>query len=312
MIVVDLNRSSGSSASYDVAFTHALYASNPSGTLYIENDAHVVGDLYYNGDVVMKNNALVIDGVLYSDSLDCRNNSRAVSAEASEPQMPEFDSSSYDETLSEINQTATTALVVQNNDSFTMNGGIYYFTSVTLKNNAKIEGSGTIVATDGDISIQNNTTFSDDNVTLIAQGDVNLDNNTNFKEDFKIYAHGDINVRNNSDILAEALFYTDTGDIIFNNNGHFDGVILAPQGDISCQNNTIINGLIYGDYFEAKNNTHVNGSIVVNDVGMLSNQVIITYDPLQLPIETPMGIGSQESSAGGLSHSISNWYEFFD
>ncbi|OGC09961.1 hypothetical protein A3J90_02790 [candidate division WOR-1 bacterium RIFOXYC2_FULL_37_10] len=310
VIEVDVDRNTGS-IGYSAAFTHAIYASAPRTTLEVINDAHVYGDLYYNGDVVMKNNALILDGTLYSAKLKTYNNATVETWEvAPAPEVPTFDSSQYDNILAATNASASSNLVVQNNDSWTVNSMAYK--SVTFKNNAKIYGSGTIVATEGNITIQNNALFYDDNITLIAEGDVILENNTNFKGNFKIYAHGDIIVKNNSIIPSEALFYTDQGDVTFDNNGHFSGSVLAPDGTVTCTNNTIIDGLIYADTFDALNNAHVSGSVVVNDVGSLSNNVIITYDPLKLPVNIPVGLGASiEGTGTSEAGQKSNWYEVF-
>jgi len=304
---------------YNTAFTHAIFVGNPTGVLEIQNDAHVIGDLYYNGYVKVLNQATVgtnidgtiVNGTLFSDGYDKDPGAKVGSWEAApDIQMPSFDSSYYDNLLLASTSVSTSeSLVVSGNGSWTMNGGTYYYKNVIFTDNAKIYGSGTIVATEGDIVVNGNGKFFNDNVTLIAKGEIKLEGNTQLQKNCNLFSYDGIIMRDQTIVNEGVVFYVKNGNLEFNDDGHFYGSTLVPNGEIILPNHIELKGLIYGKYIEDISDVaHINGSICISDLGSISNQSIVTYDYDYLPAVIPRGLGEVTGSS---ESEVSNWYEVF-
>lgn len=291
------------------AFDYGVYCDNvDSETLYIENSATIYGDFYYLGDIIMENTSKLVNGTMYSESLELRNSATCASWEpAPVIDPPDFDPSYYDNLLAECTKSATSALDLTGG-TMNLGGATQYYTSITIRNNAVLNGPGTVVATTGNFELNNQAQLGND-VMIIAQGTSSLNNTARIGSNLRIVSRGSITANNSQDIPSEALFFS-YGNIAFDNTSKFWGSILAPSGEVSSVNSTTFNGLIYGDVLNLQNTTKLYGSAAVGQIGYFKNSTVVTYDPSKLPSEVPMGFeGGGGSTEEGFS--VTDWSEMF-
>jgi hypothetical protein len=291
------------------AFDYAVCTFNyDSETLYIQNTSTIYGDFWYDGPVIMQNSSKLLNGTMFSDSLTLQHSAYCASWEPITPVEPiVFDSTYYDNLIAETTKSATSALDL---DSGTMNlsGGTYYYTSITIRGSATVNGPGTLVATTGDFTLKNSGIIGDD-VMLIVKGNSYMQNSSQVGADFNLISQSNISVQNSQTVPAEAIFFS-YGDITFDNTAYFWGSIMAPSGEISSVNSTTFNGLLYGDTLNLQNSTHLNGSAAVGSIGYFKNSTVVTYDPSKFPSAIPQGFeGAGESTEEGLS--FMDWTESF-
>ncbi|MBU0574034.1 MAG: polymer-forming cytoskeletal protein, partial [Candidatus Margulisbacteria bacterium] len=258
------SRTSSGGGGLPGAFSYSMYSGNAGGyDLVIENSVTITGDFYYYGDVTMQNSASLTDGTMYSLDLDLQGSSSVAADDLAEsPDVPELDTSSYDAYFSELSHAASSALSIKKSQTYNLSGSTHYFTSVSISGNATLVGPGTIVVKTGDFSLSGNGNIGDD-VVIIAANNVNLSSNGSVGDNLKVYAQDDITLESSLVVPADALFYSQNGDISTGNSSLFTGVILAPNGEVTLSNSSNgINGLIYCDSLVMENSVVFNGSIV--------------------------------------------------
>lgn len=292
------------------AFDYGIYCNNlKSQTLYVQNNATIYGDFYYDGPVVMQNSARLLNGTLYSDSLSLQNGATAASWEPiSNPvPPPDFDSSYYDNLLLQTGHSAAGPLNLANGATLNLAGQTLYYTSISISNNAQVIGPGTLVATTGNFNLTNSASIGND-VTVIVSGTSTLGNSASVGSDFNLISQGSISNVNNQNIPPEAVFFS-YGNVSFSNSSQFWGSVLAPSGEVSSGNATTFNGLLYAKKLSLSNSSRLNGSAAVNEIGYFTNSVIVTYDPSKFPTVTPQGLGGSAGSAEVVG--ISEWAEYY-
>ena len=294
---------------YPGAFDYGIYCNNyATETLYIQNSATIYGDFYYLGDVIMENNTHLYNGTMYSESLTLKQSATCASWEpAPIINPPAFDTSYYDGLLAECTRSASSALDIS---SGTMNlaGGTYYYTSITIRGSAVVNGPGRLVATTGNFTLDNSAQIGND-VMVIVKGDSILQQSSSTGTNFELISGGSIYIQNSKDIPAEALLFT-YGSMTFDNQQKFWGSVLAPSGEVNSTNSTTFYGLIYADILNLQNTTKLYGSAAVGSIGYFKNSTIVTYDPSKLPSTIPQGFeGGGGSSEEGFT--TTDWSEIF-
>lgn len=291
------------------AFDFGMFSSNPDETtLYIQNEATIYGGYYFNGPVVMQNSSRLLNGTLFSTSLELQHDAYCASWEpVPEIPFPAFDPSYYDNLLAETSKGAVSALDISSG-TLDLGGGTHYYTSVTVRGDAVVTGTGTLVATTGDFTLSNTARLGD-NITVIFKGNATLDNSSGVGANFNLIGYGDVEINNTQNVPPEAIFFS-YGNITWDNISQYWGSILAPSGEISSLNGTTFNGLLYSNSVNLQNDTHLNGAAVVQSVGYFKNFAVVTYDPAKLPSTIPEGFeGAGESTEEGLY--ITDWAESF-
>jgi len=300
-----LLKKSGLPDAFDYAVCTFNYASE---TLYIQNTSAIYGDFYYDGTVIMQNSSQLLNGTMFSDSLTLQHSASCASWEPITPVEPiVFTSTYYDNLLAETTKSATSALDI-NSGTMNLSGGTYYYTSITIRGDAQVNGPGTLVATTGDFILQNSAIIGD-NVNLIVKGQSYFQNSASVGANLNLTSQGSVHVENSQTVPAESVFFS-YGDITFDNTAYFWGSVMAPSGEISSVNSTTFNGLLYGDTLNLQNSTHLNGSAAVGSIGYFKNSTVVTYDPSKFPSSIPQGFeGAGESTTEGLS--FMDWTESF-
>jgi len=291
------------------AFSYAIYAGNQGGaSLNITNNSIIDGDFYYNGDVTMTNNAKLINGTMYCNNLNLQNSSTVETYEPlPNPQVPppSFETTYYDQMLSETTKGATSSLNLWNS-TLNLSGQTQYYTSINICGNSIVNGPGTLVATSGDFNLSNTAQIGD-NVKIIVKGNAIFSNTVKVGNTCEVISKGSIYLSNSQDFPKDDVLFS-YGDIQFNNSTAYYGSVLAPSGTISNTNTIIIRGIIYGKNVNFSSSPDIRGSVSVNSVGYISNSARITYDPTAFPANWPVGL---EGGRSGAISSISNWREVF-
>ena len=162
-----------------------------------------------------------------------------------------------------------------------------YYTSITLSNNARVNGPGILVSK-GNFTAQNLSIIGD-NITIIASGSATFLNSTSVGNTVEVVVGGNVSISNGQNFPNDNLIYS-KGNILFNNSSFFYGSILAPYGDMTSVNATKFRGLIYAYSIDLQNSTNLRGSVIVDNVGYFSNSATVTYDPAVLPANWPEGL----------------------
>ncbi|HOP06645.1 MAG TPA: pilus assembly PilX N-terminal domain-containing protein [candidate division Zixibacteria bacterium] len=193
------------------------------------------GDIGSNGNIIVKNGAFVGGDVQTSNIGGLSVNPGAtvtgdISDNAPEQLLPTIPQAEFDAALAvsaandSISGTYTydsATYAFQSTGNVVLGSGIYYFSSIILKNSATL------------------TIASGANVTIYVTGDIELKNSASVNSggdpsDLMIYSQGDFVLKNSGDI--NAVFYNPDGDADLRNSGEFFGSIIA--NNIVCHNSS--------------------------------------------------------------------------
>lgn len=188
-----------------------------------------------NGKVKMKNNAKVWGDAHpgIGESLDLDNNATVTGNTANLTETLSFDPVDTTAAAASNNNAALSSsyfnsgsrdFKMENNDSYTMPAGTYYFDEFKLKNNATLTLAGiVIIYTTGKVTLENNAT-----VNTFGNRPTNLQ--------FKMAGGKDFKMKNNSKLTAD---------------------IYNPGGEIELENNTELSGVAVADEIKLKNNAKI-------------------------------------------------------
>jgi len=261
------------------AFGYALFWGNSAGyngDLTIKNNAFIDGDIFGYGDLNIKNNATVSGYVYSTGEVSGNGNYQVGELPEPLPERPEFDTTYYDNLLSQAQSKPQGNWSLKNNRTYNLNGDTLFVNgNVIISNNCIVYGPGKIVAT-GKITVSNNVEMSN-NIDLIAGGQIYLGNNS------KIEGEGNI-------------IFSNTSIVIKNNNAAGMKTLIYSEGSVSLKNNAKVRGIIWGNEVELKNNATVVGLIYGDSFykNEIPNNFILTYDPAVLDMTPPPGVPEGE------------------
>jgi len=143
-------------------------------------------------------------------------------------------------------------LIMNNNASLVLTGSLYVMGNVEIKNNCSLTRA------EGEL---------DTPAVLVAEGNIDIVNNNVLNPDEKM-----------------PLIMSVYGDIYCKNNGSVMAALYAPNGKITVENNTLVDGAIVGLQIETKNNYTVKYNPAVMNIPGLPGGG--SY-PLPTPNPTP-------------------------
>ncbi|GEM_PF-700097 len=184
------------------------------------------GDVGSNGTITIANGAIVGGGVATSQPGGLSINAGATvyddtTSTAPRQEVPdvpqtEFDwAAAHNQNLSGISGSFTynpSTKAFETSGSVTLSSGVYYFSSIILKNSASMEvapGATVMIYVTGDIEMKNSAAM----------------NTAGAPKDLQIYSQGDIVLKNSGDI--HAVFYSAGGEADLRNSGQFFGAVVA-------------------------------------------------------------------------------------
>lgn len=257
---------------FHVAFDYALFGNTNSDTLKIKDDVTISGNAYYDGDVEVEEDASVTNGLVYADSVTGDGTyTEAPGPPDPVPAYPTFDTTSYDNQISTAESQASSDWTLSGSDSYDLNGGTVYYEEITIKNNATITGTGTIVATK-DVTVKDNANISS-GVTIITKKDMKVENNAVIQSGAVLYARKDITLKDNVNVT---------------------GSLLAPENNktVTVKDDANFTGIIYTDTAKLRDDAVISGSVVANEYegDKIKDDVSITYNQSSLPSSLPTGM----------------------
>ncbi|MCP4705189.1 MAG: hypothetical protein GY865_11305 [candidate division Zixibacteria bacterium] len=219
--------------SVDIRNSFKTDSYNSDSGSYAATQLDSMGSVGSNGNIIVKNGAFVGGDVVTSLAGGASVNPGAtvtgdVADDVPEVDLPLIPQSEFD--WADANNSAPAGLSgsysydmmsgdLETNGNLVLADGVYFFSSITLKNNSSL------------------TLAPGANVTIYVTGDMEFKNSgsvnpTGEASDLVIYSQGDVVLKNSGDFTG--VFYSPEGDADLRNSGEFFGSIIAD--DIICHN----------------------------------------------------------------------------
>lgn len=284
------------------------------------NDSKIVGNFYYYGPIRILGSRpppCQTGGIIKSTSIDPLPSEGIPdyyeSWEAAEDVDPiPWDNTYYDNWLTVAASNAATSLTLSGNSTLNLNGGTRWYRSITVQDNARIIGPGTICATampkgTGNFRLEDYAQVSGE-VRIIARNDVRIINSAGATGTVEIIARENFDMDHNSYTSGQMnKLYARNGDFTMNNNAIARGSVLVPYGEITCYTNTQIKGLAYAKEYQAYDRATLEGGAVFEEAGSFYNRTMVIQNPDLLPPILPDGISSESTG----SFEVSDWGEVY-
>jgi len=266
---------------YPDAFDYALFGNNSNNkTLTLNNSGgasntiEIVGDLYYDGNVVVESRASVTGGLVYANSVSGAGTYTA--APGSPSPMPTYPvlNTIYNDLIAVAPLVSN--LTLNGSADLPLGGTTQYYRNLTVRNNATITGPGTIVMT-GTVTLRDDANVSP-NVTIIAKGTVNIRDDAIVQSESIVYSQSNITLRNSVNVTGS--------------------VIALPNKTVTVQNNAVLTGILYAGRVNLINNAVITGSVVTDrfSSNRINDNVTITFSQVSLPSTLPAVLGSSSTT----------------
>jgi hypothetical protein len=283
------------------------------------NDSKIIGSFYYYGPLQIMGSrppACQTGGTIYSASIDPAPDvgipNYYESWEAIDDIDPVYwDNTHYDNMLTLAASNAAGSLTLSGTQTLNLNGETQWYRGISVQDNAKIIGPGTICATampsgTGDFNIEDDAVVTGE-VHIVARDDFKMQNSARLLGTVEVIAKDNFDMDHNSSTSFGCILYTrKSGSAVFNmnNDAIARGSVLCPYGEVVLRTNTQLQGLAYANSFQAYDRGTLEGGAVFYDIANFYNRSMVIQNNEILPPTLPEGL-SAESSSGGFE--FSNW-----
>lgn len=268
------------------AFDYAIFGDTNGNQLRLRDNVVISGDLYYDGNVQVDAGASVTNGLVYAGTVTGAGTYTEAPGNPNPiPTYPAFVATTYDAEITTAVGSATSNLTLSTGQTLNLTGTVYYKT-VTIKNNATVTGTGTIVATEA----------------ILIRDTANIGQNIAF------LGKEDITIKHSAVLQSGAIVYSQK-DLTVTDSASVTGSLLAPKNNrqVIVNSTASVTGTIYGDIVRLGGSATVTGSVVADeyDGNRITDNVAATFNSDSLPWTLPTGMPENGATVTQISDSWS-------